>query len=212
MSVPNRLQALCRHALLLGLLIPKVHVSPCHVLQRCSLDSSSMGVKKVAVGCRSAGSYSVQGEVVGRYASAPNLVALATAANAETPVVYAAASGTRDQRRLSADLASSKSKTSSPLSHGPARKTVSFTSKPQFGQSVAATDDRASDSPQGEHATGTGSVTVLGHSAIRQSRQLRQLTKAISRHCVFLLVCTVNVAAMCMVFSRQASSYQLLHN
>ena len=162
--------------------------------------------------CRSTGSYSGPGEVVGRYASAPNLNALATVANPETHVMYAAASGTQDQRRLSADLASSKNKASSPLSHGQTRRTVSFTSKPQFGQSAAGSVNRLSDSPQPEPAIGSRNKTAPRHPTVWQSRQLHQLTKGISHNWVFLLVCTVNVAAMSWLLSHQASGFQMSYN
>lgn len=154
---------------------------------------------------RSSGSYSLQGEVVGRYASAPNLVPLTAGTDVGSVKLagISSSAGSQHKRRLSADLTSPGD---SPSNRSQVPRAVSFTKQPQLGQNGAG----PSDTSNRQCTTVFEDIvqTAAERGGMLQSRKLRHVTRNVTRNWVFLLVCTMNVAAMFVVLSRQAAVYQ----
>lgn len=142
---------------------------------------------------------------MGRYASAPNLVPLTAGTDVGSVKLAGVppSAGSQSKRRLSADLTSPSD---SPSNRSQVPRAVSFTKQPQLGQNGAGPSDTSNR--QCTTVFEETAQTAVEHGGVLQSRKLRHMTRSVTRNWVFLLVCTMNVAAMFVVLSCQAAVYQ----
>ena len=153
--------------------------------------------------------------MVGRFASAPVLIPLASGGQA---AVLASAAGTSDDRPTLKASTTSKAGPPSSVSHSQPKRSVSLTNAPQLGTAADVHGGQRSrngtgvSSQQSQHAqqNKTLLITKQANSTVLH-RTTRHTARYLTRNWLFLLITTINVAAMVLVLNHRASTYQMQH-